>query len=224
MRPMSLPVGLPALADSDLVGQVARILTQAIVQGRPPPGSKVVEAGIARELGISRAPVREAARLLERQGLLVARPRRGFFVRKLEPADIDEIYDLRICGECHAGVLAAKALTPATRAALRRQLDVLYETADLGDAARQVEEDYNFHRLICEIAGSRRLLRLFDDLASELRMVIGLIGRLYDDPRRIAATHEAVLQAIEGGDADHIAAELDHHIRVAWREVAKLVR
>ena len=71
---MSLPVGLPALTDSDLVGQVARILTQAVVQGRLPPGSKVVEAGIARELGVSRAPVREAARLLEKQGLLVAKP------------------------------------------------------------------------------------------------------------------------------------------------------
>ena len=99
------------IADSDLVGQVARILTQAIVQGRLPPGSKVVEAGIARELGISRAPVREAARLLEKQGLLVRSPRRGFFVRKLEIRNIDEIYDLRICIERHAGVLAARNLT-----------------------------------------------------------------------------------------------------------------
>jgi len=105
---MSLPVGLPAVADSDLLGQVARILTQAIVQGRLPPGSKVVEAGIARELGVSRAPVREAARLLEKQGLLVAKPRRGFFVRKLEIRNIDEIYDLRLCIERHAGVLAAR--------------------------------------------------------------------------------------------------------------------
>src|SRR6266404_7808108 len=99
MRPMSLPVGLPALADSDLVGQVARILTQAILEGRLPPGAKVVEAGIARELGISRAPVREAARLLESQGLLVASPRRGFFVRKFAADDIDDIYDLRLCVE-----------------------------------------------------------------------------------------------------------------------------
>ena len=224
MRLITPPVGLTALADTDLVGQVARILTQAIIAGQLPPGAKVVEAGIARELGISRAPVREAARLLEQQGLLVAHPRRGFFVRELEPADIDEIYDLRICVECHAGVRAAKNLTPQARDALQRQLAVLYETADLDDPARQVEEDYKFHRLICEIAGSRRLLRLFDDLASELRMVIGLIGRLYDDPRRIAQTHEAVLEAIEEGDPERITAQLDLHIRVAWREVAKLVR
>ena len=115
MRSMSLPVGLPALTDSDLVGQVARILTQAVVQGRLPPGSKVVEAGIARELGISRAPVREAARLLEKQGLLVAKPRRGFFVRKLESRNIDEIYDLRLCIERHAGVLASRNLTTEAR-------------------------------------------------------------------------------------------------------------
>jgi DNA-binding GntR family transcriptional regulator len=224
MRLLTPPVGLTALNDSNLVGQVARILTQAIIAGRLPPGAKVAEAAVARELCISRAPVREAARLLERQGLLVAHPRRGFFVRKLEPADIDEIYDLRICVECHAGALAAKNLTAETRDALRRQIDILYETADLDDPARQVEEDYKFHRLICEIAGSRRLLRLFDDLASELRMVIGLIGRLYDDPHRIAQTHEAVLEAIEGGNPERIVAQFDFHIRVAWREVAKLVR
>jgi DNA-binding GntR family transcriptional regulator len=55
-------------------------------------------------------------------------------------------------------------------------------------------------------------------------MVIGLIGRLYDDPRRIAQTHEAVLEAIENGDPEQITAQLDRHIRVAWGEVAKLVR
>ena len=177
MRTMSPPVGLPALAETDLVGQVARVLTKAVVEGRLPPGAKVVEAGIARELGVSRAPVREAARLLESQGLLVASPRRGFFVRQFAADDIDQIYDLRLCVERHAGVLAARNLTPETRDLLRRQIDVLHQTADLDDPARQVEEDYRFHRLICEIAGNRRLLRLFDDLASELRMVIGLIGR-----------------------------------------------
>jgi DNA-binding GntR family transcriptional regulator len=224
MRTMSPPVGLTAIAETDLVGQVARILTQAIVQGRLPPGSKVVEAGVARELGVSRAPVREAARLLERQGLLIASPRRGFFVRQFAADDIDDIYNLRLCVERHAGVLAARRLTPETRDALRRQLDVLYQTADLDDPARQVEEDYRFHRLICEVAGNPRLLRLFDDLASELRMIIGLIGRLYDDPHEIARTHEPVLAAIEQGYPERIVAHIDHHIGHAWREVAKLVR
>lgn len=224
MRLITPPVGLTALADTDLVGQVTRVLTQAIMKGQLAPGSKLVEAGVARELGVSRAPVREAARLLEQQGLLVAHPRRGFFVRKLEPADIDEIYDLRICVECHAGVLASQNMTPTNRDMLRRQIDVMHETAAIDDHARQIEEDYRFHRMICEIAGSKRLLRLFDDLASELRMTIGLIGRLYDDPHRIAQTHEAVLDVLEQGHPDLINARIDYHIGAAWREVAKLVR
>ncbi|WP_341703385.1 GntR family transcriptional regulator, partial [Ferrovibrio sp.] len=151
MRLASKPVGLPAIASHDLVSQIARALTDAIIAGRLAPGAKVAEAAIARELGVSRAPVREAARLLESQGLLVAIPSRGFFVRTHAPADIDDLYDLRICIEKHAAVQAAARLTPEGRIALRRQLDVLYETAATNDPARQVEEDYRFHRLICEM-------------------------------------------------------------------------
>jgi DNA-binding GntR family transcriptional regulator len=224
MRLASKPVGLPAVTSQDLVSQIARALTDAIISGRLAPGSKVAEAVIARELGVSRAPVREAGRLLESQGLLVAIPSRGFFVRSHAPAEIDDLYDLRICIEKHAAVQAAARLTPETRLTLRRQLDVLHETAALNDPARQVEEDYRFHRLICEISGNRRLLRLFDDLASELRIVIGLIGRLYDDPHRIADTHEPLLAAIESGDTAKIEAGVEYHLGDAWRGVARLVR
>lgn len=224
MRLASKPVGLPAIVSQDLVSQIARALTDAIVAGQLMPGAKVAEAAVARELGVSRAPVREAARLLESQGLLVAIPGRGFFVRSHAPAEIDDLYDLRICIEKHAAVLAARRLTPESRAALRRQLDVLHETAAINDPARQVEEDYRFHRLICEISGNRRLLKLFDDLASELRIVIGLIGRLYDDPHRIAQTHEPLLAAIESGDAAKIQDGIEYHLGDAWRGVAGLVR
>lgn len=147
-----------------------------------------------------------------------------FFARSHAPAEIDDLYDLRICIEKHAALEAAKRLTPEGRVALRRQLDVLYEMAALNDPARQVEEDYRFHRLICEMSGNRRLLKLFDDLASELRIVIGLIGRLYDDPQRIAQTHEPLLAAIESGDAAQIQGGVEYHLGDAWRGVAQLVR
>lgn len=224
MRHASKPVGLTAVAAQDLVSQIARSLTEAIVSGQLPPGAKVAEAAVARELGVSRAPVREAGRLLESQGLLVAHPGRGFFVRAHSPEDIDDLYDLRICIEKHATVQAAKRLTPEGAAALRRQLAVLQEAAQSQGPAAQIEEDYRLHRLICEMSGNRRLLRLFDDLSSELRIVIGLIGRLYDDPRRIADTHVPLLDAIESGDAARIEAAVEFHLGDAWRGVAGLVR
>lgn len=224
MRHASKPVGLTAVAAQDLVSQVARSLTEAILSGQLPPGAKVAEAAVARELGVSRAPVREAGRLLESQGLLVTHPGRGFFVRAHSPADIDDLYDLRICIEKHAAVQAARRLTPAGAQALRRQLAVLQDAAQTQGPAAQIEEDYRLHRLICEMSGNNRLLRLFDDLSSELRIVIGLIGRLYDDPQRIADTHMPLLDAIESGDAARIEAAVEFHLGDAWRGVAGLVR
>lgn len=224
MRVMSQPVGLPEVVESDLVRQVARSLTAAIVQGHLRPGAKVSEAAVARELGISRAPVREAARLLENQGLLRASPRRGFFVRELSAADVDELYDLRICVERHAAVAASRRLTPEARVALRRQLDLMDTIAREDDPSTIVEADYQFHRMICEAAGNGRLLRLFDGLASELRIVIGLIGRLYDDPMKLARAHVPLLDAIEAGRPDAILAEVDHHLGVARREVGLLLQ
>lgn len=224
MRVMSQPMGLPEVVESDLVRQVARSLSAAIVEGRLRPGAKVSEAAVARELGISRAPVREAARLLENQGLLRASPRRGFFVRELSAAEVDELYDLRICVERHAAVAASGRLTQKTRAALRDQLALMDALARADDPVACIEADYQFHRMICETAGNGRLLRVFDGLASELRVVIGLIGRLYDDPMKLAQAHVPLLEAIEAGRADTILAEVDHHLGVARREVGLLVR
>ncbi|WP_341703384.1 hypothetical protein [Ferrovibrio sp.] len=69
----------------------------------------------------------------------------------------------------------------------------------------------------------RRLLRPFDALAADLRSVIGLIGRLYDDPHRIAQTHEPLLESIENGDTAHILAAFEYHLTDPWRGVAQLV-
>ena len=216
----------PALAfreieSDDLVSKVSEQLTAAIVAGDLAPGQRLVEAEIARQMGISRAPIREAARRLEQRGLLVAHPRRGFFVRRLALDEIDDLYGLRICLESYAARLASQRAQPEDLVALRAQLEVLHNLADAGAVAAQVEEDLHFHRMICEISGNRRLLGLFNDLASEVRMAIAVIGRLYDDPARIAETHLPLIEAIESGDTARIDAEVEYHIGVAWREVRR---
>ncbi|MGI4860028.1 MAG: GntR family transcriptional regulator, partial [Janthinobacterium lividum] len=93
---------------ADLVAQVEAQLTQAIVEGRLPPGSRIVEAEIARRMNISRAPVREAARRLERQGILIARPRHGFTVRTITVRGIDDMFQVRLNIELLAASLACR--------------------------------------------------------------------------------------------------------------------
>ena len=103
----------------DLVGVVEERLTQAIVQGRLPPGSRVVEAEIARQMAISRAPVREASRRLERQGILVSRPRRGFFVREMSVREIDDLFQVRLSLEMTAVAAACEHADAAGLASAR---------------------------------------------------------------------------------------------------------
>lgn len=213
---------LTALDQNDLVNRIAQVLTDAILKGGFKPGARLTEATIARDLGVSRAPVREAARLLENRGLVVAMPRRGFFVRQFDWHDLDQIYDLRMCLERHAGALLVGSLTDEMASKLRAQVAFLHRLAEDGDGERQIEEDLKFHRMICVFAGNRRLLKVFDELTAETRFGIAMIGRLYDDPHQIARTHEPLLDALVARDAGMFAAASDYHIGTARERVVAM--
>ena len=210
-----------ALESTDLVAQVTDRLARAICEGRLVPGQRLVEAALARQLGISRAPVREAARRLEQRGLLVAHPRRGFFVRDFSLEEIDDLYGLRIALERYAAELACARATEDDLNRLQAQLDLLLRLAQAGAVADLVEEDLRFHLLFCKASGNRKLFKLFHEIAGEIRMIIVLIGQVYDDPNRIAETHRPLIEALAARDAARLDAEVDHHIRVGWREVRR---
>ncbi|WP_208539051.1 GntR family transcriptional regulator [Algihabitans albus] len=210
-----------ALESTDLVAQVTDRLARAICEGRLAPGQRLVEVALARQLGISRAPVREAARRLEQRGLLVAHPRRGFFVRDFSLEEIDDLYGLRIALERYAAELACHRATESDLDRLRAQLDLLHRLAEAGALADLVEEDLRFHLLFCEVSGNRKLFKLFHDIAGEIRMVIVLIGQVYDDPQRIAETHRPLIEALAARDAARLDAAVDHHIRDGWRHVRR---
>lgn len=206
----------------DLVTIIARRITEAIVSGQLPPGARLNELHLARNFGTSRAPVREAARLLESQGLVQASPRRGFFVRTLTPSDLREIYELRIGLESFAAELALARIGSEDIATLKRQVDLMFTLADQGSVEKQVFEDFAFHRLLCAMSGNTRILRIFDEIATEMRAGIALIGKLYDNPHRIAETHLPIIAAIEARDAGGVRSALDYHIGTAQEAVVAL--
>lgn len=212
---------LAAVAQADLVNQIAASLAAAIMAGRFMPGDRLNEVRLAAELGVSRAPLREAARLLENRGLVVAHPRRGFFVRDLTSTELDEIYDLRICLERHAGLTVCERMTPEIASALRAQVDRIAAFAH--DPGHQVEEDFAFHRMICAFAGNERALRVYDELTHEMRFGIAVIGHLYAAPEVIARTHDPVLEALLSGDGARWLAAIDFHIGVARDHVVRLL-
>ncbi|TDE34518.1 GntR family transcriptional regulator [Antarcticimicrobium sediminis] len=212
------------LPSADLASRIADQVLQAIGDGRLIPGQKVAEAQLAREMGTSRAPVREALRLLESQGLIVSHPRRGFFVHSYDADELDDIYDLRECLELHAAEAAVARITDADVDRLAAQVELLKRLAQDGQMQEQVTQDYEFHRMLCALGDNMRVVRLFDQIATQLRAGIALLGRNYDDPWEIAQSHDVLIDALRQKDAARLRSELKEHLEEARFQVVALFR
>jgi len=206
----------------DLVGLVEAQLTRAIVEGRLAPGARVFEADIARRMGVSRAPVREAARRLERQGVLVARPRHGFAVRTISVQEIDDLFEVRISLELTAIELACRKSDDAGLARLQALVDTMAREAPLLPQHGRIALDLGFHTMICELSGNAQLHRIFSNMQTELCMIIALIDALYDDPVTIAHTHYPIVEALLQRDAAAAGAAMRVHLTDAWQHVRAL--
>jgi DNA-binding GntR family transcriptional regulator len=154
---------------SSLSDQAFDAVADAIAQGVIAPGSRIKEAHIARVLGISRGPLREALRRLESHRLVERRPHLGAFVTSLSLADLDDLFQMREVLEGAACGLAARRMSDG---ALEELTNLLERHADVLAAAgeyRQRASDDDFHFCIIRESGSQRL---FHTLCSELYLQI----------------------------------------------------
>jgi DNA-binding GntR family transcriptional regulator len=206
----------------DLVGLVEIQLTRAIVEGRLAPGSRIVEAEIARRMGVSRAPVREAARRLERQGVLVARPRHGFIVRPITVQEIDDLFQVRISLEETAIELACEKADAAGLQRLQALVEAMVRDAPMQPQHQRIASDLAFHTLICELSGNAHLHRIFSNIQTEMCMIIALIDAVHDDPAAIAATHNPIINALLQRDVTAARAAMRLHLVDAWHHVRAL--
>lgn len=206
----------------DLVGLVEAQLTRAIVEGHLGPGSRIVEADIARRMGISRAPVREAARRLERQGVLVARPRHGFAVRSISVQEIDDLYEVRLSLELTSIELACRKADDAGLARVQALVQEMVRLAPTQPQHERIATDFELHTLICELSGNAHLHRIFLNTQTEMRMVIALIDAVYHDPAAVAATHRPIVDALLRRDAEAAKAAMRVHLEDAWSHVRAL--
>src|SRR4030088_1006231 len=129
-----------------LSGEVTRAIRQAVLTGVYQPGDHLTEAEIAREMGVSHGPVREALRELEAEELLIIEPHRGAFVRAFSAQDVREIYSLRSLLESAMVHLAKPRAQPADLDDLQTLIERMRAAAVAGDIAAEIELDLEFHR------------------------------------------------------------------------------
>jgi DNA-binding GntR family transcriptional regulator len=196
-------------------------LRQALIQGVLKGGQRVNEVGIARQMQISRAPVREAIRQLEQEGLLVNVPRRGAFVVTLSPDDVEEVYTLRAELEALAVRRALPRLTTAHFATLERLAEEMQAAAVAADISRFLEADIQFHRTIVEAAGWTRLRRTWESLHPQT-LTLYTVRTLTDwSLPNHAVRHLPLLAVLRGGDGDSAAAAIREHILGVGAEVMR---
>lgn len=201
------------IVPAQLERRVYERLRDWIVDGVHPPGSQLVEARIAEELGVSKTPVREALIRLQRDGLVQIEPYRG--ARVLEPSadDIREVLELRSLLECHIARDLAARRPQEVLDALERCVAESKAALAAGDGQALLDLLTEFSDLMADACGNTRMVKLLGDLRSVLLLIGTSSLRAPGREARSIDEHDAILAAIRSGDADAAAAATAAHIR-----------
>lgn len=204
-----VPISRSVLSD-----QIKDRLLQEILAGHYPPGSRIVETRVARELGTSQAPVREALRDLEALGVVEINAFRGARVRHPTKAELLEAYGIRAELESLGGRLALPRMSDADLEELQGYLEDMRRAADAGDTHGEAVVDVRFHARVLEIAGNRTLERVWRYLEPLSRTYITLLGP-GANARQIADLHGPIIAALRSHDPEMVVAAYHQHFEAA---------
>lgn len=185
-------------------------LRLAILSGRLAGGTRLVQADIAATLDVSTTPVREALRELASEGLIQFDPHRGAVVHEIDLDELREIYEIRMVLEPLAVRLAAANITDEQ---LERAAELVLEMDATDDPGWWVERNWQFHSLIEQAAGSRRLGNVIKTVQNSATLYIAHAVQVHPARMKEGNTeHRALLAALRKHDGDKAAAILQKHL------------
>jgi DNA-binding GntR family transcriptional regulator len=195
-----------------LTGRVFKQLSDQILNGEYKPGESLVETKLAKELGVSRTPIREALRQLELEGLVVSIPNKGVFVRGISEQDIEDIYAIRFLVEGLAARWAAEKITEEELNELKETVDLMEFYISKGDMDRVFELDTKFHDLIYAASKSRPLCFVLGSLHNFVqRARVGSV-KVPGRADKTLIEHRSIVQAFENRDPDAAEKALTNHV------------
>ncbi len=206
----------PVIKRAVLRDQVRELLTARIVNGDYEPGERLVETRIAKDLGTSQAPVREALRELENIGLVVHEPYRGTRVRDQKPRELLDVFPVREALETVAVRLALPFLS-TDASTLHERLENMRAAARSGDRHAFFSNDAGFHDAIVEAARNTWLTDAYNAIAIDQHVFV-MITRLRLDLGEVAESHVPLLHAIESGKLGQAVKEVRAHLASFQRQ------
>jgi len=184
-----------------LASLVAQEIERMILSGEIPAGERLNEQALATRLGVSRGPVREAIRGLERSGLVVGVVNQGSYVRRVSAEEALDLFDLRALLLGHACARLAPVVTAEHLAVLRAHVAAMAAAAKADDAAGYYARNLAFHADLLAFAGNPRARRIDDDLGNELHLFRRRALVQPANMRQSNAEHAAIIRALTTRDA-----------------------
>lgn len=199
---------------------IVELLTSAILSGQLTPGDRLNESALARQLKVSRAPIREALQQLEEQGLVLNQPRRGMFVVSLNEEDLKKINSLRLVLEAEALELARERATPDL---LRRieQIAVCMERGRNMNAIEAIRLDLEFHRTLWHSAGNEYLEKMLYSLTAPLFAFAVLTFPESTKMRMILDSHRPLVEFVAGKFGRSAQQVMYEHISLRCEQAEK---
>lgn len=191
--------------------QVKEYIMEAILNDEYKPGARLVASSVARELGVSQAPVREALRDLVMLGFLESEPFKGTSVRSFTAKELWEVYTVRAALESLAARLAAERLTDDDVETLRRVLDEMIHAAQERDEKSMVRLDNRFHETILQVSGNQLLHHLWQTLQFGFWTIV-TTRTSESNLEELARRHEDLLEALISRDPQKAGRAMRRHI------------
>lgn len=206
------PVAPPRLVDSALTA-----VRSSILDGRIRPGERLLEVELARQLGISRGPLREALQLLEKDGIIYSLPRRGKFVQQLDLTTVDEVYSLRKVLEAFAVERVVVDRRPEDLTMLEAALGPMREAAEAGDVRLVARRDIEFHQTIIKSAHHSLLTAAWrDNVSGKMHVLLNITEKTHRPLDDVLSRHASIIEGLRTGTRHAVTDLIRSHIDDGW--------
>jgi len=192
--------------------KVYNYVREQVLNGEIKANERLIETKIAKQIGTSRTPVREALHSLEIEGLIESIPRIGYTVKPLSDHEAEEICEIRCAIECLAARWALTKAREKLIKELRKNITAAEVWVAKGDLAAFTESDAQFHEIVAKLSGSKRLLELAQTLRRHMLRYRLESVYVADPALRAIEGHKNILRAIEGGDLEDVYETIRFHL------------
>ena len=201
-----------------------RNLRDAILDGRLPPGTKLVEQAISKQMAISKTPIREAIRELAQEGLILFKARRGISVIDFTEKDINELITLRSSLEVLGVRLAHENLTQDDYLTLHGILDRIIAAEKEHNYVVLSDLDIEFHEFIIEKSDNKRLVKAWKDIASQMHVLFRMIHYYEFSDTYMSMMHGELLDALASGESESYTRKFRSHILLSEANILVVYR